>query len=137
MPEKAHYNYNSEIDLKPKSAIHQDKDLQVPIRVDVQGVKFMVPIEIEFEIVNTITDEIIGESVRVGGGIDIRNEELSLHKKFPDPVNEEIKKSVFQFIWNNMQRPDGEYEAGEDVYKQAERATKEHNTLHEENIQGE
>lgn len=137
MAEEAHYKYDSEIELKKpeaKNAVHSDTNPQVPIRVDVKDVKFLVPVEIDFEIVNTITDEVVGDPVKITGGVNIPKEELSLHKKFPEQVAEQIRKSVFEFIWDSSARPESQYEANEDVYEQAERAKVEHDTLHEENI---
>ena len=43
MPKEAHYSYQSEITLD-KEQLKQDSDVQIPIRVDVKSVKFMVPI---------------------------------------------------------------------------------------------
>jgi len=138
MAEEAHFTYQSEVSLKKgQMKMHQDSaDLQVPIRVDIKSVKFMVPVQIEFEIVNTITDEIVGEKIAVGGGVDIANQELTLQTKFPDQVAEHIRKSVFAHIFSGGALAEDQFEAGEEVYSQAERAKEEHDNLQDQNLGG-
>lgn len=135
MSKEAHYSYQSDIKLD-KEQLKQDSDVKIPIRVNVKSVKFMVPVHLEFELVNTITEEIVGEQFSIGGGLDIANQELSLGTKFPDQVADQIKKSVFKHIFEHSELEDDKFEANDDVYNQAERAQKEHDSLQEQNLGG-
>lgn len=135
MSKETHYSYQSEITLD-KEKLKQDSDIQIPISVNIKSVKFMVPIHLEFELVNTITEEIVGEPFSIGGGIDIANQELSLGMKFPDQVADQIKKNVFKYIFDQSILEEDKFEAKSDVYEQAERAQKEHDNLQEQNLGG-
>mgnify|MGYP003141405042 CR=1 FL=1 len=134
--ETTHYSYESHVVLpKESSKTHKDEDPQIPINVVIKNIDFMVPVEISFEIINTITQEVVGEELKISGGMNLAKQYVSIDdSKFPPQITEQLKQNTFQFLQQNGNMPQNQYEANDEVYDQAERAQSEHSDLQEQNL---
>ena len=91
--------------------------------------------EISFEIINTITQEVVGEELKISGGMNLAKQYVSIDdSKFPPQITEQLKQNTFQFLQQNGNMPQNQYEANDEVYDQAERAQSEHSDLQEQNL---
>jgi len=123
MSEQAHFSYQGHVKLNEfKSSI--------PIEIKINHIKFLVPVQIEFDVINTDLNEKVGDTITVDGGIDLARKDLSV-SKLPEEISVLLKQAVFNHLLQTTTLPEDAFQAGEEVYEQAERATKEHTILQE------
>lgn len=111
--------------------LRQEEPEKVPIQVKINNARFLVPLVIEFDIVNSITNETIQKDLRANGDIDLANKELFVDDSYPPYVVDLLQKNIFQYL-QSMNQDERYYEANNDVYEQAERAQEEHGVLQNE-----
>lgn len=115
----AHYSYEGKATLK--------KSEQIPVEIKINDVRFLVPVQIDCEIITN--DEKFGQkNMQIDGGIDLARQEASF-PSIPVSISDLLKKRVFEFLKETTKIAEDTFQAGEEVYEQADRASTEHDNL--------
>lgn len=123
MPEQAHFRYEA----NPKNIVIPSGPA-VRKEIEVEDISFLMPIRIKCKI--------DGNPSLILGGMNYATREMVIDTLLPEDTKKELHEKVFEFLKFATTLPEEAYQASDEVYQQADRANREYETMHRENVGG-
>lgn len=107
------------------------------VELIIKNIKFLIPVEVELDVINSLTGSTITNDNKIKGSINLIDKEFHPENKedIPEVMFDLFKKKLFEFLNKNSIRED-QFELDDEIYNQASKAQSEHDNLHKTNVEG-
>lgn len=106
-----------------------------PVEVIIKNVKFLIPVEVEIAVLNSISGDSIAEGIKIQGSINLIHKEFNTQQELPESILNLVRKNLFEFLNKNSVIDTEQFELDDEIYEQASKAQSAHDDLHKDNVE--